>query len=206
MRILIAEDDATSCVVLSGILSKAGNTVVETTNGDDAWRALAVPGAPEMVILDCLMPGLPGLEVLRRLRAVPTTQPVYAILLTSRGTKADIVEGLDAGANDYLVKPFDPAELLARVSVGRRMLDLQQSLAARIAELRLANEQIKTLRGVVPICANCKKIRDDQGYWNQVEVYVRDHTEATFTHGICPDCVRKLYPEVAFDLPEAKER
>ena len=118
-------------------------------------------------------------------------------MLTSKTEKAEIIAGLDAGANDYLAKPFDPGELRARVGVGQRMVELQDALADKIVELRRALAEIKTLRGIVPICANCKQIRDDQGYWNQVECYVRDHTEAEFSHGMCPECIQKLYPQYA---------
>jgi sigma-B regulation protein RsbU (phosphoserine phosphatase) len=122
-------------------------------------------------------------------------QPPYIIMLTAKTEKADIIAGLEAGANDYLSKPFNPGELRARVEVGRRMIEMQRALTAKVAELHHALDHIKTLRGIVPICSNCKKIRDDQGFWNQVENYVRDHSEAQFTHGICPDCLVKLYPQ-----------
>ena len=199
MRILIAEDDFTSRTVLVGVLMKAGHEVTATVNGAEAWQALQQPDAPALAILDWMMPELDGPEVVRRVRARPTDQPPYLIMLTTKGEKADIIAGLQAGANDYLAKPFNPGELRARVEVGRRMVELQATLAAKLEELRLALNQIKTLRGIVPICASCKKIRDDQGYWSQVEVYVQHHTEAQFSHGICPDCVQKLYPELEQD-------
>ena len=197
MRILIAEDDFTSRTLLAAVLKKSGHEVVETINGAAAWAALQQPGAPALAILDWMMPELAGPEIVRRVRARPTDQPPYLILLTTKGEKADIIAGLEAGANDYLSKPFDPGELSARVEVGRRMVELQAALAAKIEALRQAMDQIKTLRGIVPICASCKKIRDDKGYWSQVETYVCNHTEAEFSHGICPDCVIKLYPEFA---------
>ena len=125
---------------------------------------------------------------------------------STRGEKADIIAGLDAGANDYLAKPFDPGELHARIEVGRRMIEMQDALADKIAELGRALSQIKTLRGIVPICANCKKIRNDAGYWQQVEVYVHNHTEADFTHGICPECMETLYPEFEQDESERQEK
>jgi len=199
MRILIAEDDVTSRTVLVAMLRKSGHDVVETVNGAAAWDALQQPGAPALGVLDWMMPEMDGPEVVRRLRALQTDRPPYIIMLTARGEKADIVAGLDAGANDYLAKPFDPGELRARVEVGRRMVEMQDTLAAKVEELRQALDQIKTLRGIVPICANCKKIRDDRGYWNQVEAYVCDHTEAEFSHDICPECMKKLYPEFEKD-------
>lgn len=194
MRILIAEDDLTSRVVLTGMLKKEGHEVIAAVNGAEAWLILQQPDAPPLVILERMMPEMDGIDVVRQIRTMQTSRPFYIIMLTSRGEKADIIEGLDAGANDYITKPFDPGELRARIEVGRRMIEMQDALTAKVEELHLALDQIRTLRGIVPICSNCKKIRDDTGYWKQVEVYVREHTEAEFSHGICPECMKKLYP------------
>ena len=195
MRILIAEDDFTSRTALAGVLKKSGYEVVSTANGMEAWNKLQESDAPKLAILDWMMPEMDGLEVVRRVRSLPAEQPPYLIMLTMRGEKADIIAGLEVGANDYLAKPFDPGELRARVEVGRRMVELQDRLAGKIEELQQALEHIKTLRGLVPICSSCKKIRDDKGYWYQVEVYVSNNSEAEFSHGICPECVKKLYPD-----------
>jgi two-component system cell cycle response regulator len=138
VKILIADDDVTSRLVLSGVLRKHGHEVVETVNGLDAWDAMKRPDAPKLAILDWVMPGLAGVDVCRRTRTIESNQPPYIILLTSRDQKTDIVIGLEAGADDYLAKPFDPGELLARVDVGRRLVELQ----ARLNEARdaLAHE------------------------------------------------------------------
>lgn len=206
VRILIAEDDFSSRTLLAAVLKKVGHEVTATVNGAEAWQVLQQPDAPALAILDWMMPELQGPDLVRRVRALPTNRPPYLILLTTKREKADIIAGLDAGANDYLAKPFDPGELHARVEVGRRLIEVQAALAAKIEELRLALDQIKTLRGIVPICAQCKRIRDDQGYWKQVEVYVSAHTEAEFSHGICPECTRQLYPELmdGDECPEFK--
>lgn len=185
--------------MLAGVLKKSGHEVVETVNGVAAWDVLQQPDAPALVILDWMMPEMDGLEVVRRVRAVQTDRPPYIIMLTTKDAKVDIIAGLDAGANDYLAKPFDVGELRARVEVGRRMVEMQDALATKIAELCQALEQIKTLRGIVPICMHCKKIRDDQGYWKRVETYVGEHSEAKFSHGICPACVKEYYPELEED-------
>lgn len=202
MRILIAEDDSTSRLMLAAILEKQGYEVIEAVDGIAAMNALQQNNAPRLAILDWLMPGLDGLEVIRRIRVLHTEHKPYLIMLTSMGAKNNIITGLDAGANDYLTKPFDPDELHARIEVGRRFVELQnelienrEQLADKVVKLSSALEQIKTLRGIVPICSNCKKIRNDEGYWQQVEVYVRNHSEAEFTHGICPECAQALYPE-----------
>lgn len=199
MRILIAEDDLTSRLMLEAVLKKNGHDVVETANGAEAWEVLKKPEAPRLAILDWMMPVMDGLEVIRRLRALKTDQPVYIIMLTMKGEKADMVAGMDAGADDYLTKPFDAGELRVRVEVGRRVVEMQDRLATQVRELSQALERIKVLEGVLPICSFCKKIRDDQGYWAQVEVYVSKHSEAQFSHGICPECYSKHYPEFSDD-------
>ena len=200
MRILIAEDDKTSCNVLNALLTKQGYEVVETVDGAQALQALRKPDAPSLAILDWMMPEMDGPEVVRRIRAVPADQPPYIIMLTVKNEKMDIIAGLDAGADDYLAKPYDTGELYARVNVGRRILALQAAMAEKVHQLQITLDHVKTLRGIIPICANCKKIRDDKGYWNQVEVYIRDHSDAEFSHGICPECVQKLYPDFAGDI------
>ena len=134
MKILIADDDVTSRLVLAGVLRKHGDEVVVAVDGTEAWDAMQRQDAPRLAILDWVMPGLAGVDVCRRARTLESDQPPYIILLTSRGQKTDIVTGLDAGADDYLAKPFDPGELLARVDVGRRLIELQ----ARLNEAREA--------------------------------------------------------------------
>jgi len=130
MRILIADDDVTSRAVLAGVLQKEGHEVEATVNGAEAWQALQQPGAPALVILDWTMPEMDGPEVVRRVRALETDRPPYILMLTTRGDKADIIAGLEAGANDYLAKPFDPGELRARIEVGRRMVEIQAAFIA----------------------------------------------------------------------------
>lgn len=196
MNILIADDDFTARAMLSGILEMQGHAVIQARDGIEALQGLQGVSAPSIAILDWLMPGMDGIEVIRLLRAIPRAIPPYLIVLTSKNEKSDSIEGLQAGANDYLTKPFDPGELMSRVEVGIRMIELQTTLVEKLEELRLAMEQIKTLRGIVPICSGCKKIRDDTGFWQQVEVYVRNHTEAEFSHGLCPECLQRLYPEL----------
>ena len=200
MHILIAEDDKTSCNILKALLTKQGHEVIETVDGVQALQAMLKPDAPTLAILDWLMPQMDGPEVVSRIRTVPTDLPPYIIMLTVKSDKMDIVEGLDAGADDYLSKPYDPRELYARVNVGRRILAMQAAMAEKVRQLQNTLEHVKMLRGIIPICSNCKKIRDDKGYWNQVEVYIRDHSDAEFSHGICPDCVQILYPDFAEDV------
>jgi phosphoserine phosphatase RsbU/P len=192
VRVLIAEDDMVSRRLLEATLVKWGYEVVVTTDGLQALDALSQPDAPSLAILDWMMPGLDGAQVCLRARESAGERLLYMILLTAKGRKEDVVEGLTAGADDYMIKPFDRAELKARINAGERILRLQAELAARVKELELALVNVKLLQGLLPICCYCKKIRDDKNYWQQVDTYVADHSEAQFTHGICPECRDKI--------------
>jgi DNA-binding response OmpR family regulator len=141
------------------------------------------------------MPGLTGLQLCNLVHEAPDADLKYLILLTAKGEKADIVRGLAAGANDYVTKPFDKDELRARVDVGVRMIQLQIRLADRIRELQEALAHVNQLKGIIPICAQCKKIRDDQNYWQRVEKYIAKNVDAKFTHGLCPDCAEAVRVE-----------
>jgi len=197
VRILIAEDDAVSRRLLETALSKWGYEPIVTTDGLQALEILVQPGAPSLAVLDWMMPGMDGAEVCRRVRSQGADRLLYIILLTAKARKQDIVQGLTAGADGYIIKPFDRAELKARISTGERILRLQAELAARVKELELALANVKLLQGLLPICCYCKKIRNDQNYWQQVDSYIADHSEAQFTHGICPECREKiLEPEL----------
>ncbi len=197
MNILIAEDEPVSRRLLESALVKWGHQVVATAHGQAAWQALQCDDAPPLVILDWLMPELDGLEVCRRARELPNRKATHIILLTGRNSKEDIVQGLEAGADDYITKPFDHGELRARVRVGERLVQLQAALAFRVQELEASLAREKELQGLLPICSYCKKIRDDGNYWHQVESYiVEHHTRVRFSHGVCPDCCVKLEAEV----------
>lgn len=181
MRILIAEDDPVSRRLLAATLDKFGYRVVVAANGTEAWAALQREDAPHLAIFDWMMPELDGVELCRRVRALPTATPPYLILLTAKSDKEDVVVGLDAGANDYLTKPFDRAELRARVQVGAHVLELQRTLAERVRELETALSQVKQLQGLLPICSYCKKIRDEENYWQRVESYLSEHARVVFS-------------------------
>lgn len=138
MKILIAEDDFTSRTLLTAVLTKHGHDVVVAVNGAEAWQTMQQPDAPQLAILDWMMPEMDGVEVCRRIRTLQTDQSPYLIMLTAKNEKSDIIMGLDAGADDYLAKPFDQGELRARIEVGRRILELQSNLHA--TNIALAHE------------------------------------------------------------------
>ena len=196
MKILIAEDDAISRRVLEVFLHRWGYEVESVEDGDAAWGRLQQVDAPSLVILDWMMPGMGGVEICRRVRELG--QLTYVILLTARTGSEDIVEGLEAGADDYVTKPFNREELRARVQGGTRVVELQRSLAQRVEQLEQALARVKHLQGLLPICSYCKKIRNDRNYWQQVEAYISEHSEAIFSHGICPECFEKFVtPELS---------
>ena len=192
MRVLIADDETASRRMLERALTRWSYEVVSATDGEQAWALLQQPDPPTIMVLDWLMPRLDGIAMCRRVRAHPLLRSAYVILLTSRTAKEDVVEGLQAGADDYVTKPFDTSELRARMQVGVRVVKLQNALAERVRDLEDALSRVKQLQGLLPICCYCKKIRDDKNYWHQVESYVGLHTDVRFSHGICPDCSDKL--------------
>jgi sigma-B regulation protein RsbU (phosphoserine phosphatase) len=192
MKILIAEDDSICRHLLETILKQQGYYPIVACDGNEAWQILLTEDSPRLAIIDRVMPGIDGLDICRKAKELPKTRSYYIIILTSKDKKEDIVEGLIAGADDYVTKPFNHGELCARVQVGMRILNLQQELADRIEELEKAVLHIKQLQGLLPMCSYCKKIRDDQNYWWQVESYITKHSDAQFSHGICPDCFKKI--------------
>ena len=193
MQILIADDESVTRHLVESKVRSWGHDVIVCENGQAALDRIERDDRPSMAILDWLMPDVTGPDICRTLRRGPTTStPVYLILLTSNARREDVVAGLEAGADDYVVKPFHPEDLRARVQVGARIVGLQQALAQRVRALEGALARVQQLQGLLPICAYCKKVRDDQNYWRQVEHYLTSHSNLRFSHGICPDCYTRL--------------
>lgn len=195
MKLLVAEDDLLARRVLETNLAAWDYDVVSVGDGLTALEHLLTPDAPPIAILDWMMPGMDGPTVCREIRKQNLQKDPYLILLTANTGKDQIVEGLDAGANDYVTKPYHPRELQARLSVARRISELQSKLTSRVRELEQALNNVKQLEGMLPICCYCKKIRDDSNYWQQVETYIGRHSNAKFSHGICPDCFERVIAE-----------
>jgi DNA-binding response OmpR family regulator len=201
MKILIAEDDLTSRIILESIIGKWAFEVVSVEDGQKAWDILQRQDAPPVAVLDWEMPGIDGPELCRRIKRLSRDNPIYIILLTGRGSKQDLVLGLDAGADDYVTKPFDNNELRARLKVAERLVNTQLSLNRRVQELNEAFDHVKTLQGIIPICMYCHSVRNDTEAWDRLEAYIEQHSEAQFSHSICPTCLQKHFPDLDIEGP-----
>lgn len=195
MKILIAEDDQTTLYILETLLDSWGYEVISVKDGAAAITELSKQEAPSIAIIDWQMPKVNGLEVCKHLANRKNGKYVYTILLTGRNKHEDIVEGLNAGALNYITKPFNDKELKARLQVAERVITMEESLNEKIAELEGALKHIKTLQGILPICMHCHKIRNDEEAWEKLESYLSDHAEVEFSHSICPSCLQEIYPE-----------
>jgi PleD family two-component response regulator len=192
MKILIADQEDQSRLAVQAFLVQQGHEVVVTSNAADTWKALQVDAPPAMVVLNWNLRGADVPEMCKKIRATTKLKSLFVILLVPQENYKSLLEGLAAGANDYVRMPFDIEELGARIFVGAQMLQLQSELAQRVVELEEALANVKQLQGLLPICSYCKSIRDDQDYWHRVEHYIGDHSDARFSHGICPDCWKKI--------------
>jgi sigma-B regulation protein RsbU (phosphoserine phosphatase) len=197
MRVLIADDDAALRHGLAVQLQRWGYEPVVCPDGAAASEVLS-DGAPPLAILDWSMPGADGLTLCRKIRASPGLSTMYVILLTANDTLEQILEGLAEGADEYITKPFDWGVLRARLKTGARIAALQQNLAQRVTELQNALAMVKQLSGLLPICSYCKKIRRDGNYWQDLETYLSEHSEARFSHGVCPECFEGAKKEFGF--------
>lgn len=179
-NILVVDDKPDNLRLLVTLLSEQGYQVRPVPNGKLALSgAKAIP--PDLILLDIMMPGMDGFEVCRELKKDEVTKEIPIIFLTAKVETKDIVKGFDLGGADYVCKPFQTAELLARI---RTHIGYKK-----------AREEIKTFKGLIQICASCKKVRDDQGLWSQIESYIERRSDAHFSHGVCPDCLKELYPD-----------
>lgn len=210
---LIVDDIPANLDILRHLLESDGFRVLAATNGPAALQ-IAARTQPDLVLLDVMMPELDGFETCRQLKQDASQANLPVLFITAQHEVSAVIRGFAVGGVDYIVKPFQKEEVLARVRTHLRLRQLNLALSERnreleqlTAELRtrtlaledaLAN--IRTLKGLLPICAHCKKVRDDQGFWQQVEAYVAQRSDARFSHGICPECTRQFYAEY---LPES---
>ncbi len=174
--ILAVDDKPQNLQFLGKLLSDNGYEVALAQNGIQALNFLR-KNDPDLILLDIMMPEMDGYEVCERIKSDFSTRHIPVIFLTAKTDTQDVVMGFEKGGVDYVTKPFNSAELLARIKT---------------------HVEMKILRGLLPMCSHCKKIRDDEGFWKQVDAYLEAHSQLTFTHGICPGCLDTLYGDAAW--------
>ncbi len=192
MAVLVADDHEPSRLALQALLERHGFAVSTAATGAEAAEILHSTNPPTLALVDWLMPEKSGLELCREVRALDLPHYIYFIIITARDTTDDLAEAFTAGADDFIRKPLDPVEVLARLNGGRRIVELEHRLAARVEEVQQALERVRALERMLPICMYCKRVRKDPTYWQEIDEYIHIQTGTDFSHGICPDCVSAL--------------
>jgi len=209
MKILIADDDAVARRVLQSAIGTLSHEVTVVEDGRAAWEHLRAERY-DVLISDWVMPHIDGLELCRRVRARSGEAYTYVILVSARNATEDVVRGIMAGADDFLVKPCATSELRARLHAAERVVKLERSLAGRLADLERALDEVASLKKLLPICMYCKSIRNDQQAWDNIEEYLREHAHADLTHSICPTCyesrVRPMLDEMHEEHDERERK
>lgn len=210
MSILIVDDSTENLVLLQSILQTGGyKDLLTAESAEQAFKHLGMDdsggdgASVDLVLMDIQMPEINGIETCRRIKEVERLRDVPIIMVTAVAQREKLQLAFAAGAMDYINKPVNKIELRTRVGSALKLKQemdqrkaREQELKKRTQELEQALREVKVLRGFIPICASCKKIRNDRGYWQLVEAYIREHSEAEFSHGICPDCIKKFFPGV----------
>jgi PleD family two-component response regulator len=202
-KVLITDDDPDILLLTTILLEEEGFEVFQATTGRECLDATR-NNNPDIVLLDVMLPDMPGTEVCRQIKADPDLRDSFVILVSGVRVSSEYqADGLNVGADGYIIKPIPNKEFVARVQAMVRIKRAEDALREKekeqqklIRRLKEAFAEIKTLKGFIPICASCKKIRDDEGYWDQLEAYISKHTDAVFTHGICPECAEKYKAEI----------
>lgn len=205
-KILVTDDDPDILELNSTILRKVGYEVYEASTAKETLEMVRTH-RPDLIILDVILPDMRGTRLCRMIKDDPDLRGPFIILMSGvQVSSNNQAKGLNVGADGYLVKPVSRKEFIARVQAMERIKQAEDALMetkreqeATIEKLQKALEEIKTLRGLIPICAWCKKIRDDEGYWDELEVYLSKHSEAVFSHGLCPECSKAMKKKIEED-------
>jgi AmiR/NasT family two-component response regulator len=191
-RVLIAEDNYMVGEMVKALLEEIGYTVAgEASDGLEAVELTQLL-SPDVVLMDIQMPDMDGIEAVRLIQACC---PTPVVMLTAYETPELVKEASTAGVSAYLVKPPSAREIERTITIAVDRFQDMLELRRLNRELQAALEEVKVLSGLLPICMTCKKIRDDEGYWHQVEEYIEARSKAEFSHGLCPSCARDMYPE-----------
>jgi len=201
--VLVVDDSPFEREYLSTLLTNEHRYIIQCASGEEALEILQ-GFEVALILLDVQLEGMSGFETARHLHENPKTKDTPIIFITGKDTQTEhIFEGYDVGAVDYLVKPVEPMWLKSKVDVFCRLSQLRKVVEVQLDEIQEKNdelsrrlEEIEVLRGFIPICASCKMVRDDSGFWQNIEHYISDHSSAEFSHSLCPGCTDKLYPEL----------
>ncbi len=195
IRILVVDDDPDVLFATCRIVQSEGYRVLKATTCGECMEAVE-KDRPDLVLLDVVLPDGSGHEVCKRIKEDPERKDIFVIMISGERIDSDAqAEGLEGGADGYIVRPISNRELKARINAWVRILVAERERDRLILELEEALSNVKKLSGLLPICSHCKSIRDDQGYWNRIEAYINEHSEAYFSHGICPACAKEHYAD-----------
>ena len=197
--ILIVDDDPDLLFASARIIKSAGYEVLTASTADQCMEIVKI-NRPDLILLDVILPDVDGWALCSQIKTEPALENIFVVLIS--GTKIDSAEqadGLDIGADGYIARPITNRELLARVNAMVRILRAERERDRLIVQLKETLAKVKKLSGLLPICAGCKKIRDDKGYWKQIESYLSEHSDAIMSHSICPECAKKYYPDLMID-------
>ncbi len=192
MKVLVADDDAVTRTAVCAAVDALGFVSIEAANGKAAWESYGRDADIRVLIVDWIMPEVDGPELCRRIRQDDRSEYTYIIMLTVKGGKSAYLEGMRAGADDFMTKPLDREELAVRLEVAKRILALQREL--------------NLFQRLLPICAHCKKIRDEQGVWHGLDEYLSEETDARFTHSVCPVCYKTVWQPQLDRLSKSRNR
>jgi PleD family two-component response regulator len=204
VRVLVAEDDETARNALVRLLQREGYEVTVANDGQAAIDVLLAPDPPNIALIDWGMPRLDGIHVCWAVRSIPSNPYTYIIMVTGRDEATDALAAFSAGVDDFLSKPLDSLQLLARLRCGERVLGLEKRCAERIVELEKSAEEVRHLKRLLPVCTECKTVRDDSEYWEDIEAYLRDPAGAMPGRGVCPDCMESVFPSTGPDATAAQ--
>ena len=193
--VLIVDDVEENVEILYSILKILDYRIAIALNASETYLAVDRE-IPDLILLDVMLPDGNGFEIAADLSRKYPDENIPIIFVTARAHLKDRIEGFRVGGVDYISKPYEESEVLARVRTHVELGWIRKEQKQLIHQLKETLAEVSSLRGIIPICANCKKIRDDKGYWIQVEQYISEHSEADFTHSICPTCVDILYPDL----------
>ncbi|MCF7916033.1 MAG: response regulator [Spirochaetaceae bacterium] len=199
--ILIVDDVPENVEILYSVLAQNPYRFAIALNAAEMYKAIEKE-VPDLILLDVMLPDGDGFALAEDILSVHNDYYLPIIFITARAHLEDKVRGFEAGGVDYITKPFEDAEVSIRVKTHVELKLAREQQAALIQQLQQALKEVKQLRGIIPICAHCKKVRNDDGYWMQVEHYVSEHSEAEFSHGLCPVCMNEMYPHLSEEEEE----